>query len=571
MLFYNYFGKKKRMLYNRIQLNTANLNDIEKESLCNFLSTNNNLNNFDVFKNIGKYLEWLLYVSCKPNANPKVMFDIAKQYETEEKKDMALKWYKNYVDKTMDARCMYKIGIFYEKGFGVIKDKNAAYETFLKSADIGYPNACFKVASYLYDGKVIDRDYEKAFHYFKESEKNYMQLKPDFKKDLFYKIGLYYFYGYIFEKDIERAYGYFLKASELGNTQSCSRIGFIFEKGIHFEKNTELAKYWYEKAILQDDAYAKSSLALYYLNCLENNYERAVVLMTESHLQGNKMATYHLGKLYLKGLQYDSGLVIVEKNISKAIEYFTYYPVNFWCCYSTLGEIYRNGQDIRRDVNKAFEYIKEGVEKTGHGNMYCILGKCYLDGFGTTKDVEKAKDCFEKAIEKDNTSALVCMGDMYLNGEYFQVDYDKAYEFYEKSCAEGISKSFVRIGQMYENGYKFEKDYVKAIEYYDKAIEIGSNYAKFHKGLMYENGIYFEKNIEKAFELFKEAADKDLKDALFKLGTYYEEGILVEKNIDEANKLYILSALRSYRPAIDLLSARNIEYYKKIDVLFCYF
>ena len=32
------------------------------------------------------------------------------------------------------------------------------------------------------------------------------------------------------------------------------------------------------------------------------------------------MATYHLGKLYLKGLQYDSGLVIVEKNISKAIE-----------------------------------------------------------------------------------------------------------------------------------------------------------------------------------------------------------------------------------------------------------
>ena len=51
----------------------------------------------------------------------------------------ALKFYKEIADRVPMAE--FKIGYFYEKGYGVPKDKKMAKEWYKKSGEKGYPDA----------------------------------------------------------------------------------------------------------------------------------------------------------------------------------------------------------------------------------------------------------------------------------------------------------------------------------------------------------------------------------------------------------------------------------------------
>ncbi|HRH90440.1 MAG TPA: tetratricopeptide repeat protein [Agitococcus sp.] len=112
----------------------------------------------------------------------------------------------------------------------------------------------------------------------------------------------------------EKALPWYKKAAELGNAQAQLELAELYEAGDGVKKNKELAIYWYEKAADQDHDEAQLALALHYLEDLEEVPE-AIVLLEKSAQQGNAIAQYRLGLLYL-------GDSTIKTDKSKAWYYF---------------------------------------------------------------------------------------------------------------------------------------------------------------------------------------------------------------------------------------------------------
>lgn len=124
--------------------------------------------------------------------------------------------------------------------------------------------------------------------------------------------------------------------------------------------------------------------------------------LEEKALKGNKLAMMELGYCYQTG----SG---IQQDYAKAYECYKAsqgenHPKTLYC----RGMMYKNGIQAPKDLNKAFELIKQSVEFTNkevNSGAMLELSTCYRFGYGKPQDLEKAEYWLKKAKDAGNDAA----------------------------------------------------------------------------------------------------------------------------------------------------------------------
>ncbi len=123
-------------------------------------------------------------------------YKIGEKYLLEGKYEKAYKEFTELYD--LNAGCSknaeYRLGQMYYYGAYVEKDFDKAFHYFL---DSGHPESMFFLGLMYYNGESVEKDYEKAYEYFEEI--------AEYNMDAYYMIGKMYCYGYYVEKDYDEA------------------------------------------------------------------------------------------------------------------------------------------------------------------------------------------------------------------------------------------------------------------------------------------------------------------------------------------------------------------------------
>ena len=207
------------------------------------------------------------------------------------------------------------------------------------------------------------------------------------------------------------------------------------------------------------------------------------------------------------------------------------------CAQLVLGNMYRNGEGVERDENKAVKWYRKAAEQ-GDGNAQYNLGLMYEMGRGIYRDEKKAVKCYRRAAEQGLARAQLCLGLMYECGTGVEQDDTKAAAWYRKAAEQGDPDAQCNLGVMYEYGTGVEQDETKAVAWYRKAAEQGYARAQCNLGVMYEFGTGVEQDETKAVTWYRKAAEQGYAPAQCNLGVMYKFGTGVEQDETKAVAWY---------------------------------
>ena len=171
-----------------------------------------------------------------------------------------------------------------------------------------------------------------------------------------------YAYGLGVRKNRRRAFELMKRAAELGDAEGVNNLGVMYHEGTGTRRNDRKAVECYRRVLGMGD-------------------EEIIAV-----------SCYNLGLCYQEG----DG---VPRDPRKARVFLRRaHRLGHWGAARYLGELYFDGEGVRRDYRTAFRWFEEA-------NDICKLGICYRKGLGVRQDPEKAVRCFEEKARWDADSA----------------------------------------------------------------------------------------------------------------------------------------------------------------------
>ena len=157
-----------------------------------------------------------------------------------------------------------------------------------------------------------------------------------------------------------------------GFTTAAHQLGKVWRDGLCDPPDEKQAEKWFRCAAEAGLDY--SQYALGKLLQGQGRINEAVFCYEKAAAQGNRYASYRLGKLYLSGED-------VSKDVEQAIEYLTASANrdNQYAQY-TLGKLYLMGKDIPRDEDAAHKWL---TASAAQGNPYAQF---FLERMGQLRD-----------------------------------------------------------------------------------------------------------------------------------------------------------------------------------------
>lgn len=313
-------------------------------------------------------------------------------------------------DKTAnqeDGKAEYELGEKYFEGKGVPQDYAEAAEWYQKAAEIGNPNAQYKLGRMYqgYGGEGIHTDIKKAFKWYHIAAKQGLAEAQDY-------LGLMYYNGIGVSQDYyTEAAKWFRKAAEQGNVNSQFYLGAIYGYGQGVPQDYTEAAEWYRKAAEQGLAEAQCNLGFF--------YEEG-----KGVPQDDRQAT----KWYRKAAE--RGHPRAQLNI---------------------GMMYHDGKGVRQDYTEAVKWYRKAAEQ-GLAIAQSSLGLMYYYGKGVFQDYAKAVKWYGKAAEQGYDGAQLALGNMYNNGEGVSQDCTEAVKWYRKAAEQGNdgARFFLGLGGLLE-------------------------------------------------------------------------------------------------------------------------
>ncbi len=173
--------------------------------------------------------------------------------------------------------------------------------------------------------------------------------------------------------------------------------------------------------------------------------------------------------------------------------------------YSNLGYCYMNGINVDKNINKAVELYKKGIE-LGDSHSMNRLGNYYRN----IENYEKAIELYNKSIELGNYKALNNLSNYYL---YIEKNKQKGLELLQKGVDVGDSSSICNMGYYYYE----EKDYDKEIYFYTIAANLEHPRSMYNLGACF----YRKQQYEKAIEWLVKAAEFGDSNSILILSDFY--------------------------------------------------
>lgn len=162
----------------------------------------------------------------------------------------------------------------------------------------------------------------------------------------------------------------------------------------------------------------------------QKEYEKAFEEFSYLSAEGDNVATYHLGLMYLDGLG-------VEQSKPKAAEYFL--------------AAYKGGNLL-------------AAEKLSH---------MLISGDGIEKDEENGLALLKSAALSGNKEALYALGEMYSSGENVEKNFVYAAGFYKLSALQGYAPAQFKLALLYLSGRGVTQDYPWAIRWLSRSANQG--------------------------------------------------------------------------------------------------
>lgn len=232
--------------------------------------------------------------------------ELAQKYWEHEKYDESFKWYERAsAQDNVEGIC--RLGICYQKGYGVEKDETRAFQLFLKSSEMGSLEAQFQLAEAYHFGKGILRDDKKAMDlYYKTAQKGHSISE--------FMVGLYYMHNrgeisntlsITSKRDTVIAFDWFLKSAKQGYHPAQRRIGAYYETGTDpCVRNVGKALEWYQKAAEQKNPQALFAMGRLYANGIDEenpDNSRAFDYYMQAANMNLREAQYRVGIAFLFG------------------------------------------------------------------------------------------------------------------------------------------------------------------------------------------------------------------------------------------------------------------------------
>ncbi|KAI1146139.1 HCP-like protein [Nemania diffusa] len=171
-----------------------------------------------------------------------------------------IKWLKRATE-TADAMynsAPYQLGTMYETGYGddIFKDESYAAELFTQAAELGHPEAGYRMGDAYEHGKLnCPRDPALSVHFYTGAAEH-GHAAAMMGLCAWYLVGA----DPILEKDEEEAYEWARRSAELDFVKAQYAVGYFTEMGIGCRRDILEANVWYVKAADAGDERAKQRL-----------------------------------------------------------------------------------------------------------------------------------------------------------------------------------------------------------------------------------------------------------------------------------------------------------------------
>ncbi len=336
--------------------------------------------------------------------------------------------------------------------------------------------------------------------------------------------------------------------------------GFVTVFADEASKNPE--EYFHDKVAGQQLPVAEAAM-------LNKDYKKALELYQSLADNGNQVAQYQLGYLYLNALD--------AKDPQRASTWFSkasdqnYAPAKL-----ALGVLYYYGVGVPRDLSHAIDLFNAATQAPG-GNGFAefMLGTMTASGYGVTAspvlatarftkaaqlgiaqaqynlgltaynqdpDLSKAFAWFSTAAQQGLAKAQFMLGLMYSTGKAIPIDKTQALNWYSKAAAQSLPEAQYNLGVLYFTGQGTPVNVTAGYDLFVKAAQTGMPRAQYVMGYLINSGATGEKNPQKAAEWYTKAAQQNLADAQFSLGYMYDNGQGFTKDDKQALYWYSLAA-----------------------------
>jgi len=165
-----------------------------------------------------------------------------------------------------------------------------------------------------------------------------------------------------------------------------------------------------------------------------------------------------------------------SKNYEKALEYANQaIERGSLLAYYILGGLYSDNSWSKYDIQKSYQYYKEGAVK---GQIDCQF-QVYiqlLHGIGVPQNSVEAYTWLEKAANGEHPLAMTALGKFFCHQS--MAKYTEAFQLFEKAAEKGDEEAKVWIGYCYEIGYGVGRNVNRAKVIYQQEMNNGNGYAK---------------------------------------------------------------------------------------------
>lgn len=331
-----------------------------------------------------------------------------------------------------DASASVVLGVLYEKGFTVEKDRDKAFHCYIDAAEKGYPLAEWLVGL------------------FNMEADNYFAL--------------------FWDLDLARGYRWFLKSAEHGYCAAMVNLGNCCSEGIGTAQNKSEALRWYKKAAELGFVLAEHKLGrcLHFADGFPHDYGEALKWYCRAASQGFAPSQNNLG------LMYDDGLCVPVDHAEAAKWYKKAAEQGLDTAQYNLGNCYANGSGVDVDYSKAEEWYKKAAEQ-GNATYQLNLARWMRyhpvleDGIRFYGNYES---WYKKAAEQGNVQAQYELAGELMSDRF---DYCEraAAEWYHKAAVQGHSGAQFELGVCFAEGKGVNKDLSAARQWLQEAADQG--------------------------------------------------------------------------------------------------
>lgn len=206
-----------------------------------------------------------------------------------------------------------------------------------------------------------------------------------------------------------------------------------------------------------------------------------------------------------------------------------------------LGEIYKNGEGVPKDYNKAFEWYKKTAAIHEDIWVDLALADSFYFGMGTKQNHAKALEWYLKAIDAGREA----------------IKNDPTGELRTKErYSDNLNKAWRMVALMYMEGLGTQQDAAQAAQWYTLAADEGDTFSQGQLGYYYKD----KEDYVTAAKWFLAAAKNGDAGAQGNIGYFYYQGTGVPKNYIEAYAWLTIAAAAGIQDSNKLLGIiKNFE------------